>query len=301
MEKAYWLYAISPLHVGAGRGVGYIDLPVVREKTTNWPYIPGSAVKGVIADHFGATEKSRRENFELAAAFGLSSGENDTEAGAASGSLVFSDASVVCLPIRSFYGTFAWITSPMALKRLRAPHKPKDISASPANDEVFTLAGNAITSKEGADAKVYFEDIDLAAKDDAALQKWGSFLAGEAFAGDEGWQKIFKERFAVVNDDLFTFFCETGTEVNARIRIEDNTKTVAEGALWYEEYLPVETILAGVIWCDKVYGGSEDKPTAEQLMEKFCDSKKPLDLQIGGKATTGKGRVRCMFSEEAKQ
>jgi CRISPR-associated protein Cmr4 len=298
MEKTYWLHAISPLHAGAGRGVGYIDLPIVREKVTNWPYIPGSTVKGVTADHFRATEKAREKGSELAAAFGRANGKDDIEAGAASGSLVFSDASIVCLPIRSFYGTFAWITSPMALKRLRASGKPEGLSGCPACKEAFTLKGNVLTPKEGADVKVYLEDIDLEAKDNETLQKWGDFLAGEVFAGDEGWQKIFKERFALVSDDLFTFFCETGTEVSARIRIEDDTKTTADGALWYEESLPAETVLAGVVWCDRVYGNG-GKLTEGYLMEKFC--KNAIDMQIGGKATTGKGRVRCLFSGEAKQ
>jgi CRISPR-associated protein Cmr4 len=296
MEKTYWIQAVSPLHVGAGRGVGYIDLPVVREKVTNWPYIPGSAVKGVTADHFRATEDARAQDSELSAAFGRANGKGATEAGATSGSLVFSDASIVCLPIRSFYGTFAWITSPMALRRLRAARKPETFPRHPASEEIFTLTESVIARKEKEDApaKIYLEDIDLAAKDDGTLQKWGDFLAGEVFAGDDGWQKIFKERFALVNDDLFTFFCETGTEVSSRIRIEDATKTVVAGALWYEESLPVETLLAGVVWCDRVYGG-DGKPTEGRLMERFC--KNPLDLQIGGKATTGKGRVRCLFSD----
>jgi CRISPR-associated protein Cmr4 len=295
MEKTYWLHAVSPLHVGAGRGVGYIDLPVVREKVTNWPYIPGSAVKGVTADHFHATEDARAKDTELSAAFGLAD-NSDTGAGANSGSLVFSDASIACLPIRSFYGTFAWITSPMTLKCLRAHRKPETLPVQPGDEEAFTPAGSVIAKKEKENAapKIYLEDIDLEAKENATLQKWGDFLAGEVFAEDMDWQKIFKERLVLVNDDLFTFLCETGTEVSARIRIEDGTKTVAKGALWYEEFLPVETLLAGVVWCDRVYGG-DGKPTERQLMERFC--KNPLDLQIGGKATTGKGRVRCLFSE----
>ncbi|MDR1376458.1 MAG: type III-B CRISPR module RAMP protein Cmr4, partial [Synergistaceae bacterium] len=106
-EKRYWLHAISPLHVGAGRGVGYIDLPIVREKVTNWPYVPGSAVKGVIADHWDATQANRKDDKTIAAAFGVI-GENASDN---AGSLVFSDASIACLPVRSFYGTFAWITA----------------------------------------------------------------------------------------------------------------------------------------------------------------------------------------------
>ena len=26
VEKSYWLHALSPIHIGAGRGLGYIDL-----------------------------------------------------------------------------------------------------------------------------------------------------------------------------------------------------------------------------------------------------------------------------------
>ncbi|MDR1649705.1 MAG: type III-B CRISPR module RAMP protein Cmr4 [Synergistaceae bacterium] len=304
VEKTYWLQALSPLHVGAGRGVGYIDLPIIREKVTNWPYIPGSAVKGVVADRFRATPDARKNDAELSAAFGRANDDKDIEAGAASGSLVFSDASIVCLPVRSFYGTFAWLTSPLALKRLRNPRKPGELSLQPESDEVFTLRENAITPKEGPetakeDVKVYLEDIDLKVRDGETLQEWGDFLAGELFAGDDGWQKIFRERFALVNDDIFTFLCETGTEVSARIRIKDDTKIVSGGALWYEESLPVETVLAGVIWCDRVYGSGSGKPAAQRLMERFC--KEPLDLQIGGKASIGKGRVRCVFSGEAGQ
>ena len=44
----YWIHAVTPLHVGAGRGLGYIDMPIAREKATNWPYIPGSSIKGVM-------------------------------------------------------------------------------------------------------------------------------------------------------------------------------------------------------------------------------------------------------------
>ena len=59
-EKIYWLHAITPLHVGAGRGLGYIDMPIAREKVTSWPYVPGSSIKGVIAEHFGASDNDER-------------------------------------------------------------------------------------------------------------------------------------------------------------------------------------------------------------------------------------------------
>ncbi len=54
--RIYWLHAITPLHVGTGRGLGYIDLPIMREKVTNWPLVPGSAIKGVISDMYRVHE-----------------------------------------------------------------------------------------------------------------------------------------------------------------------------------------------------------------------------------------------------
>ena len=139
MEKIYWLHVISPLHVGAGRGIGYIDVPIVREKTTNWPYVPGSAIKGVIADSHKATKENREKDPQLAAAFGKPGDED-----AVAGSLVFSDAAIVCLPVRSFYGTFAWITSPLALRRLRL-FAESDFP-TPKGNRLIALPGNCISS-----------------------------------------------------------------------------------------------------------------------------------------------------------
>ena len=290
MERTYWLHVISPLHVGAGRGVGHIDLPIVREKATNWPYVPGSAVKGVIRD--------KVENDPLIdVAFGKKDKDRDVDTSA--GSLVFSDASIVCLPVRSFYGTFAWLSSHLALKRLRHL-RINDIPTVKETDKVIVMKENRLSSPDSK--KVYFEDIDLTMEPDAtnALEPICRALSGSVFHEERDWQEIFNQRFALVHDDIFSFFCEMGTEVNARIRIKDEIKTVAKGQFWYEESLPIETILSGTVWCDKVWGGSSGGMTAEKLMDNFC--KDPYyDLQIGGKASTGKGRVRCVFSPEVGQ
>ena len=289
MEKTYWLHVISPLHVGAGRGIGYIDLPIVREVATKWPYVPGSAIKGVIADKNNATDENRKNKPLIAAAFGRA-GDEDSSAGA----LVFSDASIVCLPVRSFYGTFAWVTSPLALKRLR--QLKVDSIPVPQIGDVIVLDGNQISSlpQQNQAPKVYFEDIDLTERINVALEPICNALSQSIFEEDD-WQKIFAKRFALVHDDIFTFFCEMGTEVNSRISIDEKTKTAAGKMLWNEESLPIDTILSGLVWCDKVYSGSSGQALkAQDLMNEFC--KEPCYLQIGGKASVGKGRVRCVFS-----
>lgn len=325
--RMYWIHALTPLHVGAGRGVGFIDLPIMREKLTNWPLVPGTAFKGVLADHYGVTTESRESrgdkgNPKHRAAFGLAGPEASN-----SGSLVFTDARIVCLPVRSLYGTFGWCTSVLALKRLYRDLqwagmtdglKPLGSAGTAAPTARTALpipaanapepAGKSTTLLCGAGSKVYLEDLDFAANADDDVKAWGEKIAAWVFPNDD-WKSEFLRRFVVLPDDVFNFLCETATQVDARVRIEDESKTVAKGALWYEESLPPETILAGIAWCGPVFGnrngkvnpsdshsGAIGKLTAESLMSDFCGCGAPLNLQIGGKATVGRGQVRAMFS-----
>jgi CRISPR-associated protein Cmr4 len=51
----------------------------------------------------------------------------------------------------------------------------------------------------------------------------------------------------------------------------------------------------GLIQCDRVFGRDGKEIKADDLLKQFTD--KPLNLQIGGKATVGRGQVRCIFTE----
>ena len=296
--RMYWLQGLTPLHVGAGKGVGFIDMPIMREKVTNWPLVPGSAVKGVIRDYFRVNgTEVQRNNINLA--FGQQNSDETSNAG----SLVLTDARIVCLPVQSLYGTFAYITSPMVLQRLKKDLEVAGCTSIPgfptvAGDDVClhtTKSEKTPASKIVSESRIFFEDLDFTGtSDNGTTNQWADLLAENLFKGDTTWQVLFKERFAILSDDCFNFLARTGTEVSAHIRIDPERKIVSKGALWYEEALPAETILAGVAWCDREY--SNKGPTAEQLLACYCQNAS-LDIQIGGKATVGKGRVRCLFSD----
>ncbi|MFZ2471002.1 MAG: type III-B CRISPR module RAMP protein Cmr4 [Methanothrix sp.] len=285
--RMYWVHAITPLHVGSGRGVGFIDLPIMREKVTSWPLVPGSAVKGVMREHFV------RKNIDdklINAAFGKGGDDMGN-----AGSLVLSDARIVCLPVRSLYGTFAFAACPLVLERLKrdldsAGHKSGPAELSFKDDKVIVTSG----SKVERNGNVLFEDLDFAIiTDNGETNAWAELLARLLFPNDATWQGIFKERFVILSDNCFSFLSETGTEINARIKIDQEKKIVQDGALWYEESLPSETILAGLAWCDQDYSGKA--VTQEMIFKEFCPDK-TINLQVGGKATVGKGRVRCIFT-----
>ncbi len=294
--QVYWLHTLSPTHVGTGRGVGYIDLPIHRDKVTNWPLIPGSAFKGVWADHHRATREARDVDSKLGLVFGRAS---DNPNASNAGALIPTDARLVCLPIRSFFGTFAWCTSPLALQMLQRDLElagMKDVPPVPP-----TLAPGVVHSAKDSrladnKKKIYLEDLDFDGKECDTATKWAAKIAGWVFPGDENksWRERFMERFAVVPDEIFDFLTETGTEVTTRVHISDETKTVEKGHLWNEESLPTETILVGLIQCDRVYSRGVTSDSAESLIATFATE--PLQLQIGGKATVGRGRVRCVFT-----
>lgn len=299
--RIYWIHALSPTHAGIGRGLEYIDLPIDRDVVTGWPIIRASGFKGVWADYFRATDAARRNDPALRAAFGVSADDDNSN----SGSLIPSDAQLVCLPVRSFYGTFAWVTSPLCLGMLRRTLKlsgMKDLPDEPDRLDDRTAhhatgSGLVQAEKDGG-ARAFLEDLDLTARQCPKADAWAARLAGWVFAGDEQWQAVFRERFIVIPDTVFDYLCQTGTEVHTRVRIDDETKTVARGALWTEESLPAETILAGIVQCERVFGLNSGKAEShispDDLLRKFATD--PLMLQIGGKATVGRGRVRCVFT-----
>lgn len=286
--KLLGIKAITSLHVGAGRGLGHIDLPIAREKTTNYPYLPGTALKGVLRDKY-----ENAPNF--AVAFGDKKGDGSDETTA--GSLIFADARLLALPIRSFFGTFAAVSCPAIIKRLYVDlnaygvkvDAPQIPSLKDAQIAVVTGSPLAKATPLAKGEKVYLEDVDFdvvgnvdnLVKDIA--QRFENF-------GEAGLVK----RFALVSDDAFAFLCETGTEINAHIKINSETGIVQKGALWYQETLPPETFLYSFVFCGKVYG---TKIEAQDLLNYFCPTDKDDYLQFGGKASTGLGRCQCRFKE----
>jgi CRISPR-associated protein Cmr4 len=291
------VHAVSPVHVGTGSGIGYIDLPLARESVTNWPYIPGSAIKGVLSDHYGAADPAlRRANPSLRAAFGVA--DDGQATGNNSGALVFSDANILLMPIRSIYGTFAWATCELALCRFG-----RDLEACGRVVPPLTFSQTMASRPQNPRSAllpptppnagtVYLADADIVTELSGPALTWANTIADLLFTPASPWRSLFLSRFIVLPDDMFNFFSEKGTEVTTRVRIDPATSTVAPGALWTEESLPAESILAGIAWCDQVYHESS-AITPGQLLDSYCAGEK--SLQVGGKATVGKGRVRAIF------
>lgn len=277
----YYLHALSALHIGTGQGVGVIDLPIAREKATHLPYAPGSGIKGVLREDGRPADGDPKHMWE--ALFGPT---NIKDNNGFAGALTVGDAHLLCLPVRSLSGTFAWVTSSFVLARYTreavatgasTPNQPTAL----APDSVLTTTTTALIHQ----GKVLLEDLDLNAQNSA--DSWADYIADAVFPEDMHWQSLFKQRFAILSDGVFDFLADTATEIRARVRIDQETRTVAKGALWYEENLPAESIMYGLLGADRARKG---QGTAEEMLLEIPPE--PLRLQLGGKATVGRGVVR---------
>jgi len=292
--RMMYLHAISPVHTGTGQAVDVIDLPVAREATTNWPYVPGSSIRGVLRTLCRPDGGAASGGGDLfTQAFGPESAE-DTDA---AGALLFGDGCLLCLPVRSLFGVFAWVSCPLALDRYRRDHASAALATPPEADLAGLAEGEiALTStaRVADDGKVYLEDLDLTVSAGAAsvdeLDRLAEHIARSVF--DDGpWRGHFTARFGVVGDTTFSFLTETATEVTARIKLKEETKTVQRGALWYEEAIPAETIFS-----TPLLAAPRNGTTATALFN-LVGARLDNLVQIGGHAGVGRGLVRARLGE----
>jgi CRISPR-associated protein Cmr4 len=217
-----------------------------------------------------------------------------------SGSVQFSDVHLVLLPVRSLRGTFAWVTSPYLLQKFsRSAHaaglKLARLPESPPMDGCCVLSDTLTISGSEGGRRVVFEDLDFAVgiAQEAPLRAFaveiGRILFPDGSPDAIDWRNSLIDRICLIHDDMMAFLLETAMEVQAHIRIKNDTKTVERGGLWYQESLPAESVLAGIVVAADVNAvNGRSQRTAENLLRHVGSLTTGL-VQLGGKATTGQG------------
>ena len=281
-----FVHALSPLHAGTGQSIGAIDLAIARDRATQCPYLPGSSLKGSLRDV--ARQKFVQNGTLVIKLFGPETANASDHAGA----LIVSDANLLLLPVRSVAGTFAWVTSPYLLHRFARDAKAANVNIS--LPKLPSTVGSCVVGKTSvllakvdSKDKVIFEDLDLDPAQDTSVDMLADTLGKWIFA-ESYWQGLLKHKLCIVHDDVMTFLSEHATDVVARIALKDESKTVRTGGLWYEESLPTESILVGLVHAQptaKVELKPDDVLThAKTIMN--------ASIQLGGKATVGRGRCQ---------
>ncbi len=293
---------LSPLHCGVGIGMNDIDLPVARHKVSGQPLIPGSSIKGVLKDEY----RAHQDQEGLAALFGADNTDG-SDGKAFASALSMGDATLLALPVRSYFGTFAYLASPYTLLQFKSamaridpgqefPPVPTGLGLQNKSDAYrVMLTRDTLLKSPEADANVVLlEELDLLV-DGAEADEWGKKIADHYFDTDEE-KVLFKKRFAIADDNALNFLCETALPVEARIAIDQETGTVKQGALWYEETVPPETLFFAVTGVDRSFKNGVNK-TAPELSELLVPDGERSEIftQLGGKATTGRGFVTVRF------
>src|SRR5256885_15611822 len=98
-----YLYVETPLHAGVGSGLSIIELPIQRERTTQYPMIQGSGIKGKLR---ATAEDVIKDKTIVDILFGPATTGADDYAGA----LIAGDARILLFPVRSLNGVFTYTT-----------------------------------------------------------------------------------------------------------------------------------------------------------------------------------------------
>lgn len=298
-HAALFLYAVSPVHMGAGQAIGVIDNPIQRERHTNHPCFAGSGIKGAVRHGFAALGGDKVLIERL---LGPEAGNGDLYAGAVS----FGDAQTVALPVRSLRGGYVYATCPQALSR--AARLLKLVGVAVTWHVPVVTEGDCIVTNEKllSGGKLHLESFEYT----AATGEHSNFL--KAIAKDladralpnaaeyEFFRRKIESDLVVLSDTDFAYFAEHAMLVEPHVRIDPETGTASDGGLFYTENLPPESILVAPVLASQMRTSRKDDwwEDAQSVLTKINNLLDGRLMQIGGDATTGRGLVVARFVEE---
>lgn len=290
-KSMLFLYVETPLHAGAGRGLGTVDLPIQRERATGYPMIQASGIKGRLRAQM---KSDKMLDEELWAIFGPETDKASEYAGAVS----FGDARLLLFPVRSLAGVFAWATSLDVLARF---HREAGLigqvpdwsvpQTGPGADQAWV---NGETLKAGS--RVVLEEFSFNAVEKTEVASIGAWLAQNTFPAlpeYDYWKKSLPQKLCILSDDAYRDFVLYGTEVQTHIALDYDKKTVKDGALWTSESLPVDSVMYAPVLANATRHASI-KWDAAATLEKVTGSSLRR-VNFGGDETTGQGFVALKF------
>ncbi len=293
-QAAVFLYAVSPVHMGAGQAIGVIDNPIQRERHTGHPCFAGSGIKGAVRHSFKSLGGDKAL---ISRIFGPESTNGDLHAGAVS----FGDAQLIALPVRSLKGGFVYATCPQAIARTQRLLAHLGVARN-WPDLPDVAQGHCLTTHPaqlgGAKGdKLHLEAFEYRATDQAcaALQTIAQDLANTAMPAGDGYA-FFRAKLAadlvVLSDSDFDYFSQHAMLIEPHVRIDETTGTADGGGLFYTENLPPESLLIAPLLASQTRSGkAEEKIEAIQVMAHMKAVLHSKLLQVGGDATTGRGLV----------
>ena len=287
------MYAVTPCHAGSGSALGVVDLPIQRERHTNWPVIQASGVKGAFRANFeryknnlSQEDKDKIKKFDKLqySVFGTSEG-----AGYA-GSLSISDAKIAAFPMRSNVSPFVWITCPSVLKRLKRDLDFAGVDVGACKVPEIESNKAYIINGKFKEENVLLEDYVVSVQGEKLVTGFEPYLKGA-------------ERLLLISDEVFNYGVSNCTQIMAQIKINSETGTTVEGSLRYQEELPADTIMYTVIHWGDSKNSEEINLDADTIKRFIKEQVIKTYIQIAGDETCGRGIFQLTWNprnEEGK-
>jgi CRISPR-associated protein Cmr4 len=282
-------YAETPIHMGSGQSVSYVDLPIQRERHTSFPILWSSGIKGVIRD---LASRVWNDKNKVETIFGPEDGSSDFAS-----CISITDAKILLYPVRSVKGVFAWITFPFVLKRFKEDlnavginfkYNDQDIKILDVPDDKVFIASDNLKI-QGQD-KVALEEFVFEAEVKNEVKELAGFLKN--FVHQNDLTKDLGNHLAIVSDNVFKDFVNYAVEIRTRIRIDQTKGTVKEGALFSEELIPSESVFYSILFFKDSFKSGSNMDAQKVFSEINSLLSDNSILQLGGDETTGKGYVR---------
>lgn len=254
------MLAETAIHPGAGRSTGFVDLPVAREAATDYPVIVGSSLKGALRERIsGEADASQTEQIF---------GKHDH-----AGGVLFSDARLLLLPIRSLTGSYRWVTCPHLLERFERDRRRAGFKDSVLPDG-FSAPTNEQVLSNTVGETIFLEERQFTSMN---LIPEGVERAIAPLFQDPSARKRLPRQLVILSDDDFAWFARYGLSVVARNVLEEGTKKSIN--LWYEEVIPADALFYTILHersansLDPLHASLESNPYA----------------RMGGNETVGQG------------
>jgi len=324
--------AITPLHPGAGRAPGVVDLPVARD-SMGYPIIFASALKGALKALCGRelckksdgslcvdSDKGRLKCDECddkcrlcCCLFGSEPEESESHPGV----LSVLDFVPFAFPVPSADLGYVYVTSRLLLNRVHLVLDALDYAnvdkARELKQAISELVEKSSDDESLALVEVSRDNVDIAGMREKVRRGEISNLSklAEVLSKLGGLASTLTKRLIVVPDSKAVSVIEKALIRITRVRLRRDRKTVVEGALWTEEYIPPGTVfIGGVIalplenkYCRKYYEGKVTSKSMDLLLEQILDDFKREVLEakentvyfvVGGKETIGRGLIKAV-------
>jgi CRISPR-associated protein Cmr4 len=259
-------YAETPIHMGSGQSVSYVDLPIQRERHTSFPVLWSSGIKGVIRD---LASRVWNDKDKVETIFGPEDGGSDFAS-----CISITDAKILLYPVRSVKGVFAWITCPFVLKRFKEDlnavginfkYNDQDIRILDVSDDKVFIASDNL--KIQGQNSVALEEFVFEAEVKNEVKELAGFLKN--FVHQNDLTKNLENHLAIVSDNVFKDFVNYAVEIRTRIRIDQALGTVDKkrGGLFSEELIPSESVFYSLLFVTDPYFGIE-----KEIYNKFLET-----------------------------